>query len=70
MDLKTVEPWQRRVCKERVELGDKLAALDTMMLSAKFDSLAPEDKGLLRLQQKAMLHYINILDARISRFNK
>lgn len=61
------ETYLDRMYIEREEVDTRAHALNTFILSTKFDELAPEDRDLLVMQLTAMAEYLRILDTRIER---
>lgn len=59
---------QQRVRIERDQLNEKLEKLETFITTDNFKSLIQEERHLLERQQSAMQVYLDILDARIARF--
>ena len=61
-------PHQERVVQEEIELADKLAKLDTFLLTELFASLDEREQVRLRLQRWFMAGYLDILQERIEAF--
>lgn len=63
-----MEPWQERVLAEQDELDDRLAKLESFMLTDQFAKLSWEDREDMRDQAQHMTLYRSVLRRRISRF--
>ena len=63
-----MEAHEKRVIEEYEELESKIAKLTSFMETEVFESILPEDKGLLMIQLEAMKMYSSTLMRRIERF--
>ena len=61
--------WQDRLRQERVELYEKLTALEAFQYSPAHAQLAEHDRLLLTQQHHAMKWYLEVLDLRIARIS-
>lgn len=68
IDYEHLEPWQRRVMDELVELDIKVKKLRAMLVSTQFRTLEEVDRDLLETQFCAMETYRRILEMRVKRF--
>jgi len=67
-DISYTEDWQNRLLAERDGLRERVIALQTFVQEpGKLANLPGEDATLMTQQLSAMLHYLDILDARIMR---
>ena len=67
-DISYTEDWQNRLLAERDGLRERVIALQTFVQEpGKLAILPGEDATLLTQQLSAMLHYLDILDARVMR---
>ena|SRR5665647_1341587 len=64
-----LQPHQRRVVDEKVQLDDKLAKLKAFGSTPLFDSLPTEEKQRLTEQEMHMRGYSEVLGARIAAFS-
>ena len=66
-----MEPYQQRVVEEREELGKKLVALVTFIVSSATFGILPEvEQMLMRRQAYLMNEYHEVLTKRIEHFKK
>ncbi len=66
--LARLQPHERRVIDECVELSNRRSKLSTFICSSQFLELEPVDRVLLTEQSSAMLEYELVLAKRIDRF--
>lgn len=66
----SLQPHEQRVVTERKELSEKLTNLKSFIASEAFPNLPGEDSSLIRRQADLMDEYLDILHARISRFDQ
>ncbi len=59
--------YRKRLTEECVQLDEKIKKLDAFILTDAFSSLEETDKALLRLQNRSMDSYLEILLLRIER---
>jgi len=60
--------YQTRVINEAADLETRKTALENFIKTTQFNTLADEDRALLRIQVNAMSTYLTVLKARIARF--
>ena len=64
-------PHQQRVVDEKLELGEKIASLQSFISSSPFfEKLDEAEKDRLRRQKDYMIDYWNVLMERIDAFTK
>lgn len=63
-----LQPYQRRVVDEKVDLDVKLTLLNSFLLSPRFQAVDEEEQGRLRRQASAMQVYSDVLKERIEAF--
>ena len=59
--------YRKRLTEECVQLDEKIKKLDAFILADAFSLLEETDKALLRLQNRSMNSYLEILLLRIER---
>jgi hypothetical protein len=60
--------WQGRLIAERDDLREKVLRLGEFVKGAVYRSLETEEQKLLFHQQRVMREYLDVLDARVKRF--
>ncbi len=71
--MEKIEEFQQRVINEQTELSAKMAALNNFILgigNPAFKTLDNDEKWDLRSQLDAMWTYYDVLERRITRFQK
>lgn len=63
-----LQPYQRRVVDEKVDLDVKLTLLNSFLISPRFQAVDEEELGRLRRQASAMQVYSDVLKERIEAF--
>jgi len=59
--------WKTRLAAERDELANKLDKLTTFLMSDNTRTLSVDDITLLCTQQRIMMDYVGVLNARCAR---
>lgn len=64
-----LEPWQKRVTEEQIQLLDRMKALDAFMADEeRFSRVQAAERADLIRQRGIMQEYWEVLDRRIGRF--